>query len=248
MGWETARCIAEDGGNVVMVARDVAFAAQRAEQLTSEYRVRAIGLHGDGTVAGSVEAAVEQAISELGPIRGTVVTTGLTFSNGTLLEMTDADWDRTISDVLLGTVRPCKAILPHMIANGGGNIVTTAAYSARAPKSFLFGYSALKAAVVNFTKNLANTYGADGIRANCVAPGAVRTERVEASIEDARRELGLPDDEAEAYVMTEKFKMPVGLRRAGSAREIAEIMTFLVSERGAYATGVILNADGGTNF
>jgi NAD(P)-dependent dehydrogenase (short-subunit alcohol dehydrogenase family) len=135
-----------------------------------------------------------------------------------------------------------------MVAAGGGQIVTTAAYSARAAKSFLFPYASLKAALVNFTKNLTKTYGPQGIRANCVCPGAFETERVAANIDQAMRERGLDRAAASDYVMTQQYKMPVALGRPGQAHEAGELMAFLLSERAAYMTGATINIDGGTDF
>ena len=76
----------------------------------------------------------------------------------------------SFSDVLLGTVRACRAAVPLLVDGGGGAIVTTAAYSVRAPKPHQAPYASLKAAVATFTKTLAKSFGAEGVRANCVCP------------------------------------------------------------------------------
>jgi NAD(P)-dependent dehydrogenase (short-subunit alcohol dehydrogenase family) len=187
-------------------------------------------------------------VERFGAPRGLLVTSGLTDRNGSLLEVSDADWEANFQDVLMGTVRACRAALPAMIAAGGGQIVTTAAYSTRAAKDFLFPYASLKTAVVNFTKNLCKTYGRQGIRANCVCPGAFETDRVAAAIDEAMVERNLSRDAAATFVMTERFRMPVALGRPGQAREAGELMAFLLSERAAYMTGAVINIDGGTDF
>jgi NAD(P)-dependent dehydrogenase (short-subunit alcohol dehydrogenase family) len=176
------------------------------------------------------------------------VTPGTTARNGTLLEMSDEDWEANFQDVLMSAVRSCRAILPHLLENGGGTLVTTAAYSARSAKSFLFAYAALKAAIVNFTKNLAKTYGGQGIRANCVCPGAIETEVLQTHRKAAALEHGLPEERALEHVMFEVWKMPVAQKRVGRPQEVGELMAFLLSDRAAYMTGATINIDGGTDF
>lgn len=246
MGLETARLLAAEGARLALVARSEAGLAEAAAELGAGARVATYAA--DGARRGSLEEAIGAAVGELGAPRGLLVTTGLTDRNGDLFGASDDDWQANFEDVMMGTVRACRAVVPHMMEAGGGSIVTTAAYSARAAKAFLFPYAALKTAILNLTKNLAKTYGANGIRANCVCPGAVETERVDQRIREAMTARGLPRAEAAAYVMTEEFKMPVALKRPGRAEEIGELMAFLLSERAAYMTGATINIDGGTDF
>jgi 3-oxoacyl-[acyl-carrier protein] reductase len=162
--------------------------------------------------------------------------------------MAEADWDFFYQDILMGTVRCCTAIVPHLIDRGGGQIVTTSAYSARAAKSHLFAYAAFKAALLNFTKNIAKTYGRQGIRANCVCPGAIETERSRARL-DTLMDTGIGNRrEAEKQLLSGAMNMTVALERLGQAFEVGEMMAFLLSERAAYTTGLIANVDGGTDF
>ena len=93
-----------------------------------------------------------------------------------LLDATDDDWEHTFSDVLLATVHACRAAVPLLVDGGGGAIVTTAAYSVRAPKPHQVPYASLKAAVATLTKTIAKSFGPQGVRANCVCPGATETE------------------------------------------------------------------------
>jgi 3-oxoacyl-[acyl-carrier protein] reductase len=248
MGYETARLLAAEGANLTLMSRTQAQLEAAGKTIADEFGVEVLALAADGMASGEVDKVVAASIARFGAPRGLLVTSGLTFHNGTILEATDADWDYNFQDVLMGHVRAARAVLPSMIAAGGGQIVTTAAYSARAAKSFLFPYASLKAAVVNFTKNLAKTYGPQGVRANCIAPGAFATVRVNQRVDDIMAERDLSRAEARRYVMHEVFKMPVALDRPGEPHEIAEMMAFALSERAAYMTGAIINVDGGTDF
>lgn len=249
MGHEAARALAADGARLALVGRTQATVEQAAADISATFGVEASGHAADAAAAdGSLEALLGGIVARHGVPRGLLVTSGLTDDNGTLTQMSDAQWEVNFQDVLMGHVRACRALVPEMIVAGGGQIVTTAAYSARAAKGFLFGYAAMKAAIVNFTKNLAKTYGAEGIRANCVCPGAFETGRVAAAIEETMARESLSRRDAAAHLVTETWKMPVAMRRPGLPHEAGELMAFLLSERAAYLNGAIVNIDGGTDF
>jgi 3-oxoacyl-[acyl-carrier protein] reductase len=248
MGLEAGRVLAAEGARLAVVSRSEATLAEATRALAEAGCSDARGYAADATQAGAVEAAIDAAVEAQGPVRGLLVTTGLTDRNGDLFTASDDDWESNFQDVVMGTVRACRAVVPHLKAGGGGTIVTTAAYSVRAAKPFLFPYAALKSAIPNLTKNLAKSFGADGVRANCVCPGAVETDRVDARITAVMADRAVPREAAAAYVMAEEFKMPVALRRPGRAAEVGELMAFLLSERAAYMTGAVINIDGGTDF
>jgi NAD(P)-dependent dehydrogenase (short-subunit alcohol dehydrogenase family) len=146
------------------------------------------------------------------------------------------------------TVRACRAALPHILAAGGGSIVNTAAYSIRAQKPPLMGYATMKAAVASLTKNIALTYGAQGVRANTVCPGFIATESTLGIQQQAAEKYGLPPLEALSKAMVEDWKMNVAMGRVGLSGEIADLFAFLLSSRAAYLTGAVINCDGGTQF
>ena len=101
---------------------------------------------------------------------------------------------------------------------------------------------------VNFTKNIAKTYGERGVRANCVCPGAIETDVLAARRQSAAEDYGLPFDQALEHVMFEEWKMPVAVRRVGQPNQVGELMAFCLSERAGYMTGAVINIDGGTDF
>jgi 3-oxoacyl-[acyl-carrier protein] reductase len=248
LGYEAARVLAAEGARLTLISRTAEQVEAAAATLAAEFGAETLALTADAMAVGQVDAAIARSIERFGAPRGLLVTSGLTYHNGTILDLDDADWEHNFQDVLMGTVRAVRAALPAMIAAGGGQVVTTGAFSARAAKPFLFPYAALKAAIINFTKNLAKTYGGQGIRANCVCPGAFATVRVNERIDEAMAAQGLSRQAAAGYVMREVFRMPVALDRPGEAREAGELMAFLLSERAGYMTGAIVNIDGGTDF
>ena len=244
MGFEVAKLLAANGAKVAIISRNGAESAAAA--LASEHGVQVTSVRGDATQSESIDQAITQAVETLGGVHG-LVTANAERRYGGLLDSSDADWLHAFESIVMGTVRCCRAVVPHMIDAGGGSIVTLGAYSVRSPKSFLFPYTSSKASVANITKNIARTYGDQGIRANCVCPGVIETERAKKRLDDLMAERGITRDEAGALDLA-NLGMTVALQRLGKPREVADLITFLLSDRSSYISGALINIDGGTEF
>ena len=249
IGRAAAQTLAADGARVAIAGRRRSRAEATAAQIADATGATVVALTGDLTMPDAAEAVVAEAVDRLGGLRGMAVTTGLGVrGQRDLLGGTDDDWAATFDDVLLATVRACRATVPVLVESGGGAVVTTAAYSIRAPKPHQVPYGALKAGVATMTKSLAKAFGPDGVRANCVCPGATETDILAALRAHVARERGWPVDEALERVMAEEWGMKVALGRAGRPDEVGDVIAFLLSERAGYLTGATINVDGGTDF
>jgi 3-oxoacyl-[acyl-carrier protein] reductase len=244
MGLATAAVLAADGARVAVVGRDAERARSAGERLGSGCVVV-----GDVSREDEAERVVAEAVDALGGLSGVAVTTGTGRNAHTDLDQaTDAVWQEAFADLLMGTVRTVRAAIPHLVAGGGGTVVTTAAYGMRAYHPDRLPYVTLKSGVAAFTKTIAKTYGGSGVRANCVCPGAVETGSLAAMRRLLARERGVPPEGLLERVMTEEWHMNVALGRPGRPEEIGDLFAFLLSPRAGYLTGAVINIDGGTDF
>jgi NAD(P)-dependent dehydrogenase (short-subunit alcohol dehydrogenase family) len=248
IGKAAASTLAADGANVVLVGRDEERANAVAGALDAAHEGHVSAVCGDIDAAGEADRLTATAVERLGGLRGAAVTTGLGLRGQKDLSASDDDWTDTFVDVVLSTARVARAVVPVLVEAGGGSIVTTAAYSVRAPKGHQFPYSTMKSAIPTFTKNLAKTYGPRGVRANCVCPGATETDILASFREHYARERGWPAEEALERAMAEDWGMQIALGRLGKPEELGDVIAFLLSERAAYVTGALVNVDGGTDF
>jgi len=157
-----------------------------------------------------------------------------------LHEHTDEEWNFVLNVNLNAMFRGARAVLPHFIKKGSGNIVTTASTFGLLASAEYPGYCATKAAIVNLTREMALDYGPYGIRVNCVCPGAIDTPRFR----------GFPprqtiDENTTEEQRTRLASSNKALLRMGQPEEIAYGVLFLVSDEASFITGHALVVDGG---
>jgi 3-oxoacyl-[acyl-carrier protein] reductase len=195
---------------------------------------RAIGVAADVADALSVQAAVNQVASELGPPVVIVNNAGVTRDN-LIFRMTEDDWDTVMSVHLRGAFLITRAAQKHMVDAGFGRIVNVSSTSALGNRGQV-NYSAAKAGLQGLTKTLAVELGRFGVTANAVAPGFVATEMTKAT---AQR-MGITFDE---HAERAAANIPVG--RVGQPDDIAHVVSFLVSEGAGFVSGQVVYAAGG---
>jgi len=157
-------------------------------------------------------------------------------ANGTLLDATDADWDFSFNLNARAQFWMIQAILPKMIANGGGSIINMASVCSSIkglPNRFIYGAS--KAAVIGLTKSVAADYVGQGIRCNSICPGTVDTP----SLGERINAFDDPVEARKAFIA----RQPMG--RLAKAEEIAPAVVFLASDESVFVTGQNYLVDGG---
>jgi 3-oxoacyl-[acyl-carrier protein] reductase len=164
----------------------VAVAARSADELreTAE-EIGGLAIECDVSNRESVERMVARAASELGPIDLLVANAGISIDEHAAWEVEPADWWHVFEVNVLGVYLCCRAVIPGMLARGGGRIVNVASGAAYLPGSGSTAYSASKAAVHRFSETLANQLELHGIPVFSISPGLVRTRMTDDFGDDA---------------------------------------------------------------
>lgn len=223
------------GGQVIATART------QPEDLPGEVGF----IQADVTESEGTEKIIQETIHTFGGLDILVNNAGGSATTTTgALGVTEADWQETLNANLLSSVRLDQGFLPYMIKQQSGAIVHISSIQRKLPGIMTMPYSAAKAALNNYSKNLATQFGTDGIRINTVAPGFTETKSAERLIERMARDSGKDYKEARQQLIDELGGIPLG--RPGKPEEVAELVAFLVSDRASYITGCEHTIDGGT--
>jgi 3-oxoacyl-[acyl-carrier protein] reductase len=231
IGREVALQLGVDGASVAVV--DVT-------QEAGEETVRSINHH-NGTAAAircdvgcseAVNEAVAQIERDLGKLTGQVNCAAI-WKTSPLLAVAESDWNEVMRVNASGTFFCVQAAGKVMLPRGCGAIVNiSSAVGARTPRPLHVHYGASKAAVISITRSAAAAFGPHGVRVNAVCPGAIDTpmfERVKAQPKDVISPL----------------LARISLGRVGHPNEVAQVVTFLLSDRASYVNGQCINVCGG---
>jgi 2,3-dihydro-2,3-dihydroxybenzoate dehydrogenase len=195
----------------------------------------------DVSDAAAVEAVVERIERELGPITTLVNVAGV-LRMGSVLTLADEDWAATFAVNTHGVFNVSRAVARRMVPRKSGAIVTVGSNAASVPRMQMAAYAASKAASTMFTKCLGLELAQHGIRCNVVSPGSTDT--------DMQRALWADENGASAVIAgaLETFRVGIPLRRIAQPEDIAEAVSFLVSERARHITLHDLCVDGGATL
>jgi len=188
--------------------------------------------------AGEPERVVRETIERHGRLDVLVNNVGGTEIRR-LEDLGDEDWQASFEINLMSAVRATRAALPHMRERGSGTIVNVSSTAAKRPSTGMPDYSVMKAAMLSFSRLVADLYAKDGIRCNAVTPGPTATQ---AWIGDG----GLADQQGDRDEVLAKVGAGRPLGRLAEPGEIAAVVAFLCSPRSSYVTGAAWSADGGT--
>ena len=156
-----------------------------------------------------------------------------------LEDVTDEVWEASFEINLMSAVRATRAALPGMRQRGAGTIVNVSSTAAKRPSTGMPDYSVMKAALLSFSRLVADLYAKDGVRCNAVTPGPTATEAW-------LGEGGLADQQGDREEVLAKVGAGRPLGRLAQPEEIAAVIAFLCSPRASYVTGAAWSADGGT--
>ena len=233
IGQAIALAFGEAGASVVCVDLD-ARAAEATASAVAKNGVEVLSVRCDVGNEADVEAAAKAILHKFPAVNILVNGAAGDDPNGTVLDLTLSEWNRVFAVNVGGAFLMSRAILPAMIAAGGGSIIHIASQlgSVAAPRRAV--YCATKGALIQLAKAMATDHAAQNIRVNTLSPGAVETERLIkrfGDMETARRVSGPKHL----------------LQRLGQPEEIALAAVFLASDASSFMTGADLLVDGGYN-
>jgi 2-keto-3-deoxy-L-fuconate dehydrogenase len=230
IGLAATRLFAEAGAHVVATDRNPDALEEAMRDVSGAVETRALDVTDEDAVARVVGPA--PAVDILFNCAGIV-------ANGSILETSRADWDRSFLVNATGGFLMARAVLPKMLEGGGGAIINMASIvSSEKGLPNRFAYGASKAAVIGMTKSIAADYVTHGIRCNAICPGTVDTPSLRQRLEDT----GDYDAAMKAFVA----RQPMG--RLAQAEEIAELVIYLASDAAKFITGQAIAIDGGISI
>ncbi len=224
IGRATCRRMAAEGARVAVLDLD----GESADTVAREVGGPAYAV--DVGDPDALRGAVDAAASELGGLSIIYNNAGTSTFNR-MHEMDPGEWDRVLRVNLTGVWAGIRAAAPHLIAGGGGSIVSTASISGTRPAAGEGPYAASKAAVAALTASAALEY-APTIRVNAVSPGMIRTTMTAPWFEF------MPDQ-------VERFETGTPAGRIGEPEDIADVVVFLCSDLARFVTGQNIVVDGG---
>jgi len=234
LGAHFAVLLAAHGAEVVIAARRMDSLADVARRVEAHGVARCLRL--DVTDA----ASRQELAAAAGPIDILVNAAGWVH-HGTVLDTSEADWDRSFDLNVKSMHRTIRAFLPGMLEKGSGSIVNIAS-GASSVRGVLnrYAYGASKAAVIGLTKSVAIDYIRRGVRSNAICPGTIQSPSLDDRIKALAASTGQSEADARKAFID---RQPIG--RLGTAEEVAMLAVYLASDEAAYTTGAIHIVDGG---
>ncbi|MBP5775622.1 MAG: 3-oxoacyl-[acyl-carrier-protein] reductase [Clostridiales bacterium] len=231
IGKAIATQLAKDGFNIVIID---ACPIEASEETAAE--IKALGVETkaykcDVTSSEQVNAVVEDVNTTFGSVDVLVNNAGIT-KDGLFVRMKEEDFDAVIVVNLKGTYNFTRAGAPFMMKQKSGRIVSISSIVGIQGNAGQVNYSASKAGIIGLTKSVARELASRGVTANAIAPGYVETPMTAV----------LPDKVKEAMLGA------IPMKRYGQPEDIANVVSFLCSEKASYVTGQVLSVDGGMHM
>jgi 3-oxoacyl-[acyl-carrier protein] reductase len=244
IGKAAAHRMAEEGAQVVIVARRPDVLKAAAEEIKAATKGVVLPVQGDVAEPATIDQVVHTTLDNFGRIDILVNNAGVSMAKH-FEAVSDEDWESDFSLKVWGAVRFIRAVIPEMRKVGGGRIINVTNLGGRTPGPSSMPTSISRAAGIAITKGLSKDLAKDNILVNTVCIGLIKSgqhERRHARLKQTNPNLTLDEVYAESV---KNRGVPLG--RVGEAHEAGDVIAFLASERASYLTGVAINIDGGTS-
>jgi NAD(P)-dependent dehydrogenase (short-subunit alcohol dehydrogenase family) len=173
--------------------------------------------------------SVATAAAVAGPVDILVNSAGIVGPNGPFQQVTTRDWDSALAVNLSGTFYMCRELIPQMAVRGWGRVVNMASMAGKDGNAGLAAYSASKAGVIGLTKSLGKELATSGVLVNAVAPAVIES----------------PMNASTSDEVLARLTSLIPMRRLGRADEVAELISWLASDRCSFSTGAVYDISGG---
>ena len=223
IGSTIAETLAREGAFVVVNYRGSGQAAQELAE-----KIGGAAMQCDVADFEACETMIKTMIETYGHLDILVNNAGIT-RDGLLMNMSEADFEAVLSTNLKGTFHTIRHASRYFLKQRYGRIVNISSVSGVIGNAGQANYSASKAGVIGLTKSVARELASRGITCNAVAPGLIDTDMTDAMTESAK----------------EAVQKQIPLGRCGNTKDVAELVTFLASDKAAYITGQVISVDGG---
>ncbi|MGH7331843.1 MAG: SDR family oxidoreductase [Candidatus Rokuibacteriota bacterium] len=239
IGRAVAEKLAAEGTSLSLCARSEARLRAVAGEIETKHGVACVACRADLTQAEDIQNWVRATLARFGGVDILVNNAGAA-QGGSFLSLADQTWLDSWQLKLFGYIRVAREVFPHLVRRGGGRIVNVIGIAGVQPmENYMIG-GAANAALLNFTKALADEGAPHRILVTGVNPGPIRTERWQGILSRWGAAKGVSPEEAERDILR-----GVPLRRAGEADEVANLVAFLASDLSGYITGTTIAVDGG---
>lgn len=233
IGAEVCKAYAREGASVVINFYSHPDEAQSLARTINSEGGKAVTVEGDVSRAEDVHRIV-QICNEAFGAADILVNNAAHYPRSAWHEITEESWDRVMAVNLKGALLCCQAVYPGMRDKGYGKIINVSSVTVELGWGPYVHYVSSKAGLIGFTRSLAREVGKEGIRVNCVMPGAIQTEQ---ELED------FPDQDDLAIFLAERQCLP----QRGTARDMVGAFVYLASPESDFVTGQVLSVDGGWN-
>lgn len=231
LGQATAVRLAKEGVNIAVV--DVSEkGGNETVELVKKLGPDALFIKADVSKAEEVKKYVDQTVEHFGRIDYFFNNAGISGSGKFFLDTDISEIEQIVGINLMGALYGVRYVAEVMLKNGGGSIVNTASSAGVIGQDSVVTYSATKHGIVGLTKSMVAEYAKDGLRVNAIAPGPTETPMVKAFYE------ANPE-------MKENATSGIPQKRLGTADEVAELVTFLLTSKAEYINGEVIRIDGG---
>lgn len=228
IGKQIAIKLAKEGYNIAINYRKENEELENTKREIEEQNVKCLAVQGDVSNFEDTKRFVDEVINEFGAIDVLVNNAGIT-KDMLILRMQKEDFESVVNVNLTGTFNVTKNVVPYMMKKRSGRIINISSVVGISGNAGQTNYAASKAGIIGFTKSLAKEVASRNILVNAVAPGFIETDMTDVLKDEVKDAIG----------------KQIPLKRMGTPEDVANVVSFLASEKSNYITGQVINIDGG---